>query len=51
LTYPAGYATTPEEGAHASPALLGTVRPKTRSNLTCNEKKSNLSKHKKTIQC
>ena len=33
-TYPAGYATTPVEGAHASPALLGTVRPKTLSSLT-----------------
>ena len=38
-TYPAGYATTPVEGAHASPALLGTVRPKTLSSLTWKKRK------------
>ncbi len=32
--YPAGYATIPDDGEQASPALLGTVRPRTLSSLT-----------------
>lgn len=29
FTHPAGYATTPDNGSHASAAFLDTVKPKT----------------------
>lgn len=44
-TQPEGYTTVPEYGSQSNEALLDTVSPRTRSNLTCDIKKLSLLKN------